>query len=158
MTAGALGRTRRVDPKSSISSVVPAQRPRQVIILDDDPASLLLFAKVLQTINAEDLEVHGFGGPEEALAFTAHERPALALVDQHLGPGQMTGLEFIRRLHAQAPNETSCKTVMISSDTDPELVAQAKGLDVKICVQKAANAYDLLVVCCELLEIPVPSI
>ena len=158
MTAGALGRTRRVDPKSSTSSVVPAQRPRQVIILDDDPASLLLFAKVLQTINAEDLEVHGFGGPEEALAFTAHERPALALVDQHLGPGQMTGLEFIRRLHAQAPSEPLCKTVMISSDADPTLNAQAKALGVKVLMQKATNTYELLVLCCALLEIPVPSI
>jgi CheY-like chemotaxis protein len=80
-------------------------QPTLILVVEDDPASLLLATSALQ---GDGLVVQGAGSAEEARVLIAKHKPQLILMDIRL-PG-MDGLEFTRELKSNP--ETSAIPVI----------------------------------------------
>lgn len=98
-------------------------RPPLILIVEDDPASLLL-GRV--TLEGDGFAVEGAGSAEEARALISRRRPQLILMDIRL-PG-MDGLEFTKELKSN-PDTTAIPVIARTAHAMPlyERAARAAG-------------------------------
>jgi CheY-like chemotaxis protein len=83
------------DPRPASQAPSPASPPRRVLLVDDDPTSLHLVTRHLES---RGHHVRTVLSGEEALAVIEHVRPDLIVVDFVLP--RMDGIELARRLRA----------------------------------------------------------
>ena len=81
-----------------------------IVILDDRVSNLNIFAKLAASIE-EDVTVHTFGDPEEALTWLATQSPDLVITDYKMP--QMDGAEFIRRFR-ELPSSVDVPVIVIT--------------------------------------------
>ena len=90
-----------------------------ILLLDDE-------AHVRSSLARLDLgaamRLHGVGTVAEAEALLQRCQVDVALVDQHLGPGDPEGLEWLRRLHATDPD---CFRVIFTGAADLDFAVRA---------------------------------
>ena len=88
----------------------------RVLLVDDDPFTLLGLASTLRALN---VEVVAEAGDAPTAMRAAHEnRPDAAIVDLDLGEGP-TGIDLARAMRRDLPN---IGIVMVSTYTDPRLM------------------------------------
>ena len=141
---GRSGRPRRLDER------------RIAIVVDDEELSRELLGSVLKRINSPLVEIHEFADPGSALSFAHGREVDLALIDLHLGAGQMNGLELVDRIRAETPAGDRFSAILITADTEPMIVYEAMLHHVAVVMEKAVNLYRLALHCCALLRIPPP--
>lgn len=76
---------------------VDAPKPAIVAVVDDQPVSRTLIARILRDLDGS-VEVKAFSSPREALAWLARAQPALIITDYRMP--QMDGVEFVKALRA----------------------------------------------------------
>lgn len=81
-----------------------------IVILDDRVSNRNIFAKLAASIE-EDVMVHTFGDPEEALTWLATQSPDLVITDYKMP--QMDGAEFIRRFR-ELPSSVDVPVIVIT--------------------------------------------
>ncbi len=81
-----------------------------IVILDDRVSNRNIFAKLAASIE-EDVEVHTFGDPEEALTWLAAHTPDLVITDYKMP--EMDGAEFIRRFRT-LPSSVDVPVIVIT--------------------------------------------
>ena len=90
-----------------------------ILLVDDD-------AHVRSSLARLDLgaamNLHGVGTVAEAEALQKHCQVDVAIVDQHLGPGDPEGLEWLRLLHATDPD---CYRVIFTGAADLDFAVRA---------------------------------
>lgn len=99
----------------------PERRRASILVIDDEPANLLLARTVLERSGHH---VTSAASAEEALQIVAGMRPDLVLVDVQL-PG-MDGLEFTRRLRSD-PLTAGLAIVALTAHQMPLLERTALG-------------------------------
>lgn len=96
--------------------VTPVSQLLRVLLVDDDPFTLLGLAS---TVRAFNVEVVAEAGDAPTAMRAAHEhRPDAAIVDLDLGEGP-TGIDLARAMRRDLPN---IGIVMVSTYTDPRLM------------------------------------
>lgn len=87
-----------------------------VLVVDDDPEYLEAAMEILGTLR---VEVVGFTDPSEALAALRRRLFAVALIDLHLGPRAMTGIELANALDRRT------RLILVTGTVPAELPALA---------------------------------
>ena len=91
-----------------------------VLVLDDHEPNLVLYAKVLSKIAGVTTQC--FTEPKAALSWAETKIPVLAVLDQQMP--ELSGLEFVQRLHA-IPGRESVPFFMVTASDDRELRREA---------------------------------
>jgi signal transduction histidine kinase len=89
-----------------------------VLVIDDDAG---VRAAVVAAVGGE-FDLRACASIAEAERIVATETVAVALVDEHLGPGQMSGLDYLAALAQRLPD---CYRVLFSGDDAHELLVAA---------------------------------
>ncbi len=132
-------------------------RIRHVLVVDDDPLSRGLYETVLCRLVGDALQVHAFADPAQALAFARPHRIELAVVDLHLGAGQMTGLALIERLRTESPAGDRLSAILVTADTEPMVIYEATRQGVPLVLEKAVDLHRFMLRCAALLDIDLPA-
>ena len=99
---------------------------KSILVVDDDPASLVLVESVLE---AEGFETRNADSPQDALEILKAWTPDVILLDIQLH-GLDSGLEFARRLKANiATRATPIVAFTAYADRRTEAEARAAGCD-----------------------------
>ena len=109
-----------------------------VLILDDEPINLKLFAHILKGV--EGISISAFDDPVQALAWCRDNKPDLALVD-YMMPG-MDGMAFmahLRMLYVDAP----VATIMLTADAERSVRHRALRLGANDFLTKPADPVEL---------------
>lgn len=94
--------------------------PRNVLILEDDPAQLYLLEQHLDSIG---LAVRSANTVSEARSHLTENSFELAILDAHLPDG--SGLEFCKEMDAD-PRHVGVPVVVLSSCTESKMVRQTR--------------------------------
>ena len=99
-----------------LNEPVPALAdPKEIIIVEDDP---LLRKLVVEIVGEVGAECRAFPTCDEALAYCQDVAPCLALIVDHLVPGDIRGAEFISIYHERWPETPAL--LMSGSDVSEE--------------------------------------
>ena len=118
---------------TSTSATALALRPRWLIV-DDEPALSEIIADTLAALDLASVE--NFTAPAAALAAFSARAGAFDLVVTDRDMPGCDGLEFARRLHAQAPG---VKVVLVSAHTDDLSTAELRRAGIGAVVRKPFN-------------------
>jgi CheY-like chemotaxis protein/anti-sigma regulatory factor (Ser/Thr protein kinase) len=110
-----------------------------VLVVDDEPDSLRMLARVLEEAQVKVLAAHG---AEEALAMLAQERPHVLLSD--LGMPGVDGYALIRRVRALPAPHCQVPAVAITAYARPEDRERAVTAGYQAHLAKPVHAHDLL--------------
>jgi two-component system chemotaxis response regulator CheY len=110
-----------------------------VMCIDDDPVIRSVVRFALQRHGCRDV-VQAHGGVE-ALDLCAGREFDLVICDFHMSP--MTGLEFLRELAKTGLGE-GWPVIMLSAETDPQVIHEAQELGVSAWVGKPLSAQTLV--------------
>jgi excisionase family DNA binding protein len=114
----------------------PAEPPRSVLIVDDDPMLLRLYELEISTWNM-DIAVRKASNGIEALARVGEARPDVLLSDLHM-PG-LDGFGMIRALRGD-PSTASLPLVVISGLDKPTVLSMGLPADVPFFTKPASLA------------------
>jgi len=114
----------------------PAEPPRSVLIVDDDPMLLRLYELEISTWNM-DISVRKASNGIEALARVGEARPDVLLSDLHM-PG-LDGFGMIRALRGD-PSTASLPLVVISGLDKPTVLSMGLPADVPFFTKPAPLA------------------
>jgi CheY-like chemotaxis protein len=105
--------------------MAPKPKPPLILVVDDDPSSLLLATAALE---GDGFAVDAAGSAEAARMLISRRKPQLILVDIRL-PG-MGGLEFTKELKSR-PETTAIPVVALTAESMPlaESAASAAGCE-----------------------------
>jgi putative two-component system response regulator len=119
------------------------RRPQDafILVVDDDPASLLLLKRILTGEGYTN--VQAVGDPAEALKLTREVEPDLMILDLHL-PG-LSGLGILEDWKARTSHKTFLPVLMITADVTSQAKSQALLLGVDDFLTKP---FDTFVVVC----------
>lgn len=76
-----------ISMKSSGRTLPKGMNFADVLVVDDDPADLMLICEVLSRINSPQINIHSANGPEKALEILEKESIDVCISDVHLGAG-----------------------------------------------------------------------
>lgn len=110
----------------------------KVVLLDDSRSALAALDAALRCIT--DTEIFGFLHPEEALVFCKTNLVDLLLVDYRMP--KLNGTEVVKKLR-EDPAYKLVPTIMITSETDPEILIDAIEAGVTEFIGKPFNAIEL---------------
>lgn len=102
---------------------LPPPRPGHLLCIDDNPVNGLLVQEFFRLRRGLPVRVAASGG--EGLAMARNEPPMAVLLD--LGLPDMSGLEVLRRLHAD-PLTAHLPVAIVSGSIDPDELARAYAL------------------------------
>jgi two-component system, chemotaxis family, chemotaxis protein CheY len=108
----------------------------KVLIVDDHKSMLRIIRNLLSQIGLTDVEEAKDGN--EALQKLANGRFDLILSDWNMLP--MSGLEFLREVRGSASNHRGVPFIMITAESKPENVIEAKKCGVDNYIIKPFNA------------------
>ncbi|MFK7735584.1 MAG: response regulator [Pirellulaceae bacterium] len=94
--------------------------PRNVLLLEDDPAQLYLLEQHLDSVGLTVRSANSVGEARSQLAENAFE---LAILDAHLPDG--SGLEFCKEIDSD-PRHVGLPVVVLSSCTESKMVRQTR--------------------------------
>jgi CheY-like chemotaxis protein len=94
---------------------VPPGTDASIIVIDDDSASRMSMALLLEAWGARVVEFDGMADLGAALAADQGPPPRLVIVDYHLGAGGDTGAQALQRLQAAWPGQR-IPALLISGD------------------------------------------
>ena len=114
----------------------PAVTLHRVLVVDDDPDSLLGLGWLLESWG---YQVDKASCYEEALAVIGQNIPDIILMDYRL-QDNMNGIQVLLKLAKQIPKPV--EAIIISGDTDPEILQHIKGNGF-LCLHKPLDAEQL---------------
>lgn len=97
------------------------KKKKHVLIIDDQTTGRTILEKVIQQI-ADNLDVHAFGSPTEALNWIDQHDPDLIITDYRMP--EMNGVEFIREVRAR-PHCENVPMMMITVVSEKEVRYEA---------------------------------
>jgi signal transduction histidine kinase len=98
----------------------PANKPWQILLLEDDEDDYILARSWLATLRAGQFEMHWARSQDEALQLIAQRPPDVVLVDYDLGAN--SGLDFVRELNAR---QCKAPVVMLTGRGNYEIDLEA---------------------------------
>lgn len=111
----------------------------RVLCVDDDPVMRSVIRSALQRRGCRDV-VQANGGVD-ALDLCAGRTFDLVICDFHMSP--MTGLDFLRALAVSGLGE-GWPVIMLSADTNPDIIRDAQDLGVSAWVGKPVSVHTLI--------------
>ncbi|NDJ86503.1 MAG: response regulator [Chloroflexi bacterium] len=126
---GMLGRTR------------DGQKPntrRQILIVEDDPETSAMFARMIQTLGYETHEVHRTG---DAMRYIAQRVPDGVLVDLHMP--DYPGTEICQMIKSDLAN-VEVPIMIVSGDTDDQTIRSAFEAGADVFLSKPLGMDELL--------------
>lgn len=96
-------------------------KKKHVLIIDDQTTGRTILEKVIEQIS-DNLDVHAFGNPTEALSWIDQHDPALIITDYRMP--EMNGVEFIRQVRAR-PHCENVPVMMITVVSEKEVRYEA---------------------------------
>jgi len=97
------------------------KKKKHVLIIDDQTTGRTILEKVIEQI-ADNLDVHAFGSPTEALEWIDQHDPDLIITDYRMP--EMNGVEFIREVRAR-PHCENVPLMMITVVSEKEVRYEA---------------------------------
>lgn len=97
------------------------KKKKHVLIIDDQTTGRTILEKVIEQI-ADNLDVHAFGSPTEALEWIDQYDPDLIITDYRMP--EMNGVEFIREVRAR-PHCENVPLMMITVVSEKEVRYEA---------------------------------
>ncbi len=97
------------------------KKKKHVLIIDDQTTGRTILEKVIQQI-ADNLDVHAFGSPTEALSWIDQHDPDLIITDYRMP--EMNGVEFIREVRTR-PHCENVPLMMITVVSEKEVRYEA---------------------------------
>lgn len=111
----------------------------RILIVDDSLATVNIIQRCLKQLNRDDLETRKASGGLEALDIARHWEPDLIISDWHMP--DMTGLEL---LHAINREMLDFKLGLVTTETAPDKLAEAKDAGARFIVNKPFRNEQLL--------------
>lgn len=94
-----------------------------VLVLDDDPATVLVLSELLARLGHKVLRATDL---QDALDMAKDSAPSLAIVDYHLEDGS-TGIDFIKKARQHPPN-ARMPVIMISAQPPQRFANEIAGV------------------------------
>lgn len=118
------GHPDRASPAADVAAAPPAsphhrRLPRQVLVIDDEPASREAMAQLL---TSQGCTVHTANGLEQARQWL-DSKPVDAVVCDFRLPGDTSGLDFLRALRHASPQR---RCLLVTGETAPERIADIR--------------------------------
>lgn len=118
-----------------------------ILIIDDQLTSRQILKQLISTIE-QNLTVHDFANPLDALAWTAQNTADLVLVDYKMP--EMNGVEFIRKFRMN-PSSAHVPVIMVTSIEDRNVRYEALGVGATDFLMKPVDHHECRARCRNLL-------
>ena len=125
-----------------------AVRGSRVLVVDDNPANVLLLQRLLRTAGL--VNVDGYTDPRAALERCLESVPDLLLLDLHMPPPD--GFEVMEALHARLPPDVFLPVLVLTADAGDEIKRQALAAGAKDFLTKPLDNVEVVLRVRNLLE------
>ncbi len=125
-----------------------AVRRSRVLVVDDNPANVLLLQRLLQAAGLEYVE--GYTDPRTGLERCVEAVPDLLLLDLHMPPPN--GFEVMEALHSRLPPEVFLPVLVLTADAGGDIKRQALAAGAKDFLTKPLDNVEVVLRVRNLLE------
>ena len=106
------------------------------LLIVDDEIEMREAAK--RFFSRRNIDVMTASGGKDALKIIDEQKPNLVLLDVHMA--EMTGIDVLKKLRAQG---NKIKVIMVSGETDPDVINEANKCGVRSFIHKPLILEDL---------------